>query len=135
VVIDDLAEQRLANGKASHMRSCTDPVAAMFIAFGTPLLTRRLRVAKAFLTSPIGYHEQFTNWSRCISRDVFEGRDVIVVAHGGTIRAVLALALRLEPEAALAFTIENCSVTRIDHIEGPGMGHRWCVVTVNRPPH
>jgi alpha-ribazole phosphatase len=66
--------------------------------------------------------------------EMYSGRDVIVVAHGGTIRAVLALALGLEPEAALAFTIENCSITRIDHIDGPGMGHGWRVVTVNRPP-
>jgi len=62
------------------------------------------------------------------------GRDLIVVAHGGTIRSALALALGLDPEAALAFTIENCSITRIDHIDGPGMGHGWRVVTVNRPP-
>ena len=62
------------------------------------------------------------------------GRDVIAVAHGGTIRAALALALDLEPEAALAFTIENCSITRIDRIDGPGMGHGWRVVRVNQPP-
>lgn len=62
------------------------------------------------------------------------GDDIIAVAHGGTIRAALALALGLEPEAALAFTIENCSITRIDRIDGPGMGHGWRVVTVNRPP-
>ena len=62
------------------------------------------------------------------------GQDIIAVAHGGTIRAALALALGLDPEAALAFTIENCSITRIDHIDGPGMGHGWRVVTVNRPP-
>jgi broad specificity phosphatase PhoE len=62
------------------------------------------------------------------------GRDIIAVAHGGTIRAALALALGLDPEASLAFTIENCSITRIDHIDGPGMGHGWRVVTVNRPP-
>lgn len=62
------------------------------------------------------------------------GRDIIAVAHGGTIRAALALALGLDPEASLAFTIENCSITRIDRIDGPGMGHGWRVVTVNRPP-
>lgn len=61
-------------------------------------------------------------------------QDIIAVAHGGTIRAALALALGLDPEAALAFTIENCSITRIDRIDGPGMGHGWRVVTVNRPP-
>jgi alpha-ribazole phosphatase len=62
------------------------------------------------------------------------GRDIVAVAHGGTIRAALAMALNLEPEAALAFAIENCSLTRIDHVDGTGMGHDWRVVTVNRPP-
>jgi broad specificity phosphatase PhoE len=62
------------------------------------------------------------------------GRDIIAVAHGGTIRAALALALGLDPEAALAFSIDNCSLTRIDRIDGPGMGHGWRVATVNRPP-
>jgi len=66
--------------------------------------------------------------------ETYPGRDVIAVAHGGTIRAALALALGLDPEAALSFTIDNCSITRIDHVEGPGMGHGWRVVTVNRPP-
>ena len=72
--------------------------------------------------------------SRAIRRlvELHAGRDIIAVAHGGTIRAALALALGLDPEAALAFTIENCSLTRIDHIDGPGMGHGWRVVTVNR---
>lgn len=73
--------------------------------------------------------------SRAIHRLVesHPGEDIIAIAHGGTIRAALALALGLDPEAALAFTIENCSITRIDRIDGPGMGHGWRVVTVNRP--
>src|SRR5438270_31413 len=61
-------------------------------------------------------------------------RNGVVYRHGGTIRAALALALDLDPEAALAFTIENCSITRIDRIDGPGMGHGWRVVRVNQPP-
>lgn len=65
--------------------------------------------------------------------EAHRGRDIIAVAHGGTIRSALGLALGLEPEACLAFTMENCSVTCIDHIDGPGMGHGWRVVTVNRP--
>ncbi len=74
--------------------------------------------------------------SRSIQRlvDTYSGRDIIAVAHGGTIRAALALALDLDPEAALAFTIENCSITCIDRIDGPGMGHGWRVVRVNQPP-
>ncbi len=73
--------------------------------------------------------------SRAIRRlvETHAGRDIIGVAHGGTIRAALALALGLDPEASLAIMIENCSITRIDHIDGPGMGHGWRIVTVNRP--
>jgi alpha-ribazole phosphatase len=74
--------------------------------------------------------------SRAIHRlaETYAGSDVIAVAHGGTIRAALGLALSLDPEAALAISIDNCSITRIDRIEGPGLGHGWRVVTVNRPP-
>lgn len=65
----------------------------------------------------------------------YAGRDIVVVAHGGTIRAALALALRLEPEAALAFIIENCSLTRLDHLGGGGPGeYCWRVVAVNHRP-
>jgi len=73
--------------------------------------------------------------SRAIHRlvEAHAGSDIIAVAHGGTIRAALGLALGLDPEAALAISIDNCSITRIDRIDGPGMGHGWRVVTVNRP--
>jgi len=73
--------------------------------------------------------------SRAIHRlvEAYSGRDIIAIAHGGTIRAALALALDLHPEAALAFTIGNCSITRIDRIDGPGMGHGWRVDRVNQP--
>ena len=59
------------------------------------------------------------------------GRDIVVVAHGGSIRAALAFALGLNPETALAFSIEPLSLTRLDHIEGPGAGHGWRVGVVN----
>jgi alpha-ribazole phosphatase len=62
----------------------------------------------------------------------FAGRDIIAVTHGGTIRAALAEALDLHPEAALGFTIENCSLTQIERHRGPGHGHPWRVVAVNR---
>ena len=67
------------------------------------------------------------------------GRDIVAVTHGGTIRAALALALGLEPERALAFSVENCSLTRIDHIAGPassdhaGADAAWRVSQVNLP--
>ena len=60
------------------------------------------------------------------------GGDIVAVAHGGTIRAALARALDLEPERALAFAVDNLSITRLDHIDGPAMGGAWRVVSVNR---
>lgn len=74
------------------------------------------------------------SWTILQLVEKYRGRNVIAVAHGGTIRCALGLALGLEPEHCLAFTMENCSLTRIDHIEGPGMGHNWRVITVNRSP-
>jgi len=62
------------------------------------------------------------------------GRDIVVVAHGGSIRAALAYALGLAPEAALAFSVEPLSLTRLDHIVGPAAGHSWRVEVVNHPP-
>lgn len=62
------------------------------------------------------------------------GRDIIAVAHGGTIRAALAIALGVEADRALPFCTENLSVTRIDHVDGPGAGGDWRIVTVNQPP-
>ncbi len=61
------------------------------------------------------------------------GTDIVAVAHGGTIRAALALALGLHPERALAFAIDNLSVTRIEHMEDPRQGEAWRVVSVNQP--
>ena len=57
-----------------------------------------------------------------------------LVSHGGTIRAALALALDLAPEHALAFAVDNLSLTRIEHFPEPGGAHGWRVVAVNQPP-
>ena len=73
-------------------------------------------------------------WATLQLLETHRGRDIIAVAHGGTIRCALGLALGLEPEHCLAFTTENCSLTRIEYIEGPGLGHNWRVITVNRSP-
>lgn len=42
------------------------------------------------------------------------GRDLIVVAHAGTIRAALALALDLPLNSALYMSVSNLSLTKID---------------------
>jgi broad specificity phosphatase PhoE len=61
------------------------------------------------------------------------GRDVVIVAHGGTIRAALAVALGLEPDVVLGFGIENCSITRLDHYD-TSQGDGWRAVMVNSQP-
>jgi broad specificity phosphatase PhoE len=66
--------------------------------------------------------------------ELYRGRDVIAVTHGGTIRAALSLALGLSPEMSLAFSIDNLSLTRIDDIKGPETSRLWRVATVNQPP-
>ena len=59
------------------------------------------------------------------------GRDIIAVAHGGTIRGAIAHALGLDPQSALAFAVDNCSLTRLDHYSGRA-GSGWRVGIVNR---
>ncbi len=61
------------------------------------------------------------------------GRDIIAVAHGGTIRAALALALGLSPERALAFSALHLGVTNLDYITGLSEGDAWRISCVNRP--
>src|ERR1035437_2627829 len=53
--------------------------------------------------------------------------DVVLVVHSGTIRAVLAIALDLKPDAALRFVIDPLSLTRIDRLD-----NGWRVVAVNQ---
>ncbi|MBR0793874.1 histidine phosphatase family protein [Bradyrhizobium jicamae] len=53
--------------------------------------------------------------------------EVVLVVHSGTIRAVLAIALGLEPETALRFVIDPLSLTRIDRLRDS-----WRVVAVNQ---
>jgi broad specificity phosphatase PhoE len=57
------------------------------------------------------------------------GRDVVIVAHGGSIRAALAHAMGVAPAAVLAFSIRNLSLTRIEKV-----GADWRVAAVNEEP-
>jgi broad specificity phosphatase PhoE len=63
----------------------------------------------------------------------YPGNDIVAVAHGGTIRAALVIALRLPPRGGFAFTIDNCSLTRLDHYHGK-RGAGWRVPMVNHLP-
>jgi alpha-ribazole phosphatase len=61
------------------------------------------------------------------------GKDVIAVGHGGTIKAAVGLALGGLPEKGLAFDIDNCSVTRLDHFASSGRSI-WRLPMVNQQP-
>ncbi len=57
------------------------------------------------------------------------GDDMIVVSHGGAIRAAVAYALRIGPDNALHLSVNNLSLTRMErHPRG------WRVVCVNEMP-
>jgi alpha-ribazole phosphatase len=65
--------------------------------------------------------------------DEHASRDVIAVAHGGTIKAAIGLALDNQPEKGLAFDIDNCSVTRLDHFASAHHSS-WRLPMVNQQP-
>jgi alpha-ribazole phosphatase len=74
--------------------------------------------------------------SAAISRltEQYAGRDIVCVAHGGSIRGAVSQALDLHHERGLSIKIDNLSLTRIDHIEGGvlnGAGMAWRVAGVN----
>ncbi len=63
------------------------------------------------------------------------GRDIVAIAHGGTIRAALAVALELAPEQGMAISFDTLSVSILEHVKGGllrGAGGVWRVVGVNR---
>ena len=62
------------------------------------------------------------------------GRDIVAVTHGGTIKVAIALALGLDPQAALSFLVENCSLTRLDYLHPEGAAGFWRVAAVNHRP-
>jgi alpha-ribazole phosphatase len=52
--------------------------------------------------------------------------DIVLVVHSGTVRAALAIALEIDPDAALRFVIDPLSLTRIDRLTSG-----WRVICVN----
>jgi alpha-ribazole phosphatase len=62
----------------------------------------------------------------------FSGRDIVCVAHGGTIRAAIAIALGIEPESAVKFATDNLSTTLIDWLHPePAFNGGWRVRGTN----
>jgi broad specificity phosphatase PhoE len=62
------------------------------------------------------------------------GRNIVAVSHGGTIRAAIAHALGLPAETSHAFTIDNCSITVLEHLHTAERGGVWRVEAVNYQP-
>jgi len=64
-----------------------------------------------------------------------KSRNIVAVAHGGTIRAAMAVALKLEPEQGMAIRVDTLSVSIFENVEDGllrGKGGVWRVVGVNR---
>ncbi|MBN8928364.1 MAG: histidine phosphatase family protein [Rhodospirillales bacterium 69-11] len=61
--------------------------------------------------------------------DAHPEEDVVIVSHGGAIRAAVAHALRIGPDNALHLSVQNLGLTRLERLEGG-----WRVVCVNELP-
>ena len=129
LVVPDLAEQHLGEWQGLERR-------AFYASRG--IGTHALWFATAEERPPRG--ESFADLAARVFPAIarlngeHQGRDIVAVTHGGTIRAALAQALAIPLQTALAFTVENCSLTRIDHLaphDAPGL---WRVVAVNHRP-
>ena len=57
------------------------------------------------------------------------GQDLVIVMHGGAIRAAVAHALRIAPDTALLLSVQNLSLTRLERHPAA-----WRVVCVNELP-
>ncbi|WP_315776639.1 MULTISPECIES: histidine phosphatase family protein [unclassified Bradyrhizobium] len=81
------------------------------------------------------YMDLYTRVTAAIARitQAEAGRDVIAIGHGGTIKAAVGLALGGLVDKGLAFDIDNCSVTRLDHIVS-GETSTWRLPMVNQQP-
>ncbi len=58
-----------------------------------------------------------------------DGRDIVVVSHGGTIRAAAAHALGVDADTSLRLSVQNLSLTILER-----HGEAWRVVTLNELP-
>ncbi len=61
--------------------------------------------------------------------DRHAGEDVVIVSHGGSIRAAVAHCLRIGPDNALHLAVQNLSLTRLERYPDG-----WRVVCVNELP-
>lgn len=81
------------------------------------------------------FNDMFDRVRAAVERltDAHRGKDIVVAAHGGPIKAAIAYALGLAADSGFAFIIDNCSVTRLDHLQGPNHSG-WRVLMINQQP-
>jgi broad specificity phosphatase PhoE len=82
------------------------------------------------------FHAVIKRCTKVIERltEHYSGHDIISVGHGGSIRAAIACALELDHTRALSFSIDNLSLTRLDHVDGgtlDGHGATWSIGGIN----
>ncbi len=100
-------------------------------------LNQRFWLTPEFEAAPNG--ESFTDVCSRTAKCVldyniqFADQDIICVAHNGTIRAALVLALNCAASVAMRFVIDNVSITRIDYIHSDGQDF-WRVGAINDMP-
>lgn len=124
IVEADLAEQHLGDWQGRHADAVREELGEQHPFWLAPAHTR----------APNGesFIDVVARVAAVIDRltEQLRGRDVVAVAHGGTIRAAIAHTLGLEPETALAFRIDNCAVTRLDH-HANATGGTWSLNRAN----
>lgn len=73
------------------------------------------------------FEDMITRVGAALERLVEDGPDdIVVISHGGAIRAACAHALGLNPHQALSLSIENISLTRLEH-----NGSNWRLISLN----
>ena len=126
LVDPDLAEQNLGEfhgvDRHAHHATRTDP----FVGFWINDPEERAPGGESFGDLSKRVSASIERWSA-----TYCGRDIVCVAHGGTILAALGHALEVEPRKVVALSISNLSLTRLHRLENPlSGGPRWRVAGV-----
>ncbi len=83
--------------------------------------------------------ESFEGMTRrvCGARKRLQNRgtedNILIVAHAGTIRALVGEALGLQPDKALSLAVDPLSLSRLTSYVLPGHRESWAVTCLNRP--
>lgn len=128
IAIEALAEQHFGEWQGQSRKE-------VFAKFGAD---HGFWLAPAEHAPPGGesFAELMRRVSEAIDRLTVEhaGRDIVAVTHGGTIRAAMGHALGLTPARSLGFVVDNCSLTRLDHVDGGDGGSAWRIAGLNLRP-